>query len=173
MLDRPTVVRGRIVVVAWDGAYVEVIELMRNPGEFNEKWPVVYGEGKVLGISQPVLQYAAGGSREIKFQLSFDGDRCRDRKEDPSTLDVRQDVRAIQSLKLPQAYGAQIPQSYPFTILFTYGTLYQSLPCVITEADPTYSYFTPTGAPVRATLSMTLKVKTEEGLTRASLYEAR
>lgn len=154
--NSPKVTRGRITIPARGFGRT----FMFNPNEIGDAKGISFGSMEVPGASHPVYQFGAGGERLISFDLNIDGDRGRYGREtngrDLTSLSITDELLFYRSLIYPSQYGNDIAQVFPYTVLFTFGELYSSMPCIVKKADWKVNYWTPKLQPVRATINIAL-----------------
>lgn len=63
-----------------------------------------------------------------------------------------------------------IPDSLPPVVLFTFGSMYQGVPCVMQQCNVTITQFTPDLKPMRADVQIVLKEKILFTVSRSSIY---
>jgi len=143
---------------------------MFNPNEVADTKGIKVGSLEVPGVSHPVTQFGAGGERNIKFELHLDGDRGRVALGG-SSLSVARDIRFYQSLVYPGEYGkAGMQAVFPYLILFTFGELYQGLPCIVRTADHRVIQWTPKLEPQIAKISIHLTEVIEHAQTAKDIF---
>ncbi len=165
----PTVTKGRIVVPGRGITY----QFMFNPSKITDTKVTNFGAIELPGASHPVYQFGSGGERLIKFDLYLDGDRGRvGRRDAGAVLDVTDEISLLRSLIYPSLYGStgKISTVYPFTVIFTFGTWYNGVLCIVKKADPSPSFFTPKLEIVRATVSMELAEIVDRSVQATDIY---
>lgn len=160
----PTPLRGRLTVIATGVVKV----FMFNPSSVADSKSPEYGWQSPVGASHPVPQWGAGGKRTISFDLHLDGDRGQ-LARGGNTLDISDEIRFYQSLLYAQQYDNGFAAVSPSKVLFTMGTLYQGVECVVEKADPKITQFTPRMEPIRATISLTLSETVKRSKTAADI----
>jgi hypothetical protein len=141
------------------------LEFMFNPSQISDKKAINFGRTQVPHVSHPVYQFGSGGERAIAFQLYLDGDRGSLALRGGSQ-DISPQVRLFRALMYPAAletaqtggdtspYWVARP---PEKVIFNYGTMWQGILCVVTQADITGTFFSPSGELVRCTLDIGLE----------------
>jgi hypothetical protein len=169
MTDLPKITKGSISVVTFgsDDFRHKHREFIYNPNEFEDAKETDWGAGKVPGASHPVYAFAAGGERLITFDLFIDGDR----QKRPSfvkngLIDISDEIRWYQSLLYPVSYASMSGKVNPATVVFTYGSMWRSVSCIVRKANVKINYFSSGGTPIRATISMALA----EVVTKSKIY---
>lgn len=165
MASPPTPIRGRLTVVA--RGIVKVF--MFNPPSVSDSKGPEYGWQSPVGASHPVAQWGAGGKRTISFKLHLDGDRGQ-LARGGNSLDITEEIRFYQSLTYPLQYESGFAAVNPSKVLFTWGTLYQGVECIVEGANPEITQFTPKGEPIRATISLSLAEVVRRSKTSADIY---
>jgi len=167
--ETPTPTRGHITVP--DRGLSQ--GFMFNPANVSDNKGVNYGTVNVPGASHPVYQYGSGGERIISFQIYLDGDRGRFGREETGrqTLSIRNDINFYQSLLYPAEFDTLgFEAVYPPIVLFTFGPMFNNIPCIVKAAPYTVTYWTPGLEPVRATINLTLGEQVEESQTADQRY---
>ena len=170
----PTVTRGRFSVPGRGTGRT----LMFNPNDVSDTKGINYGSIEVPGASHPVYQFGAGGERLISFDLYVDGDRGRFGRQEPraaDSLSIMDELMWYRSLVYPTAYGQSYAQVAPYTVLFTFGELYNNMPCIVKKADWKINYWVPGQSgpiPVRATIPLQLAEITDKSVTADQILSA-
>lgn len=168
-------VKGSLTVVDTG----EFAPFMFNPANIRQAKGINYAEQIVPGVSDPVIQYAAGGARTISLELYLDGDRGRNRPrrqnarrtDKGDSLDIADEIRFYESLLYPMKRdGVLFTDVHPSVVLFSFGVLYQRVPCVVATADSEVTFWTPDLRPMKATVRIELKEKRERGRERDDIY---
>jgi hypothetical protein len=120
----------------------ESIPVQFNPEEYTLDDGNVFAEIGIPGLRTPPVQYVRGSGRSLKVELFFD--------TSSSGTDVRSQTQRITGLleKSPTLQG-------PSPLLFLWGGL--QMPCVLEKVTQRFTRFLPSGAPVRAYLTLALK----------------
>jgi hypothetical protein len=178
----------------------EFWEFMFNPGTIRDQKGIAYPDQAVPGMSHPVTQFAGGGARMVTFELYLDGDRGRVGRGQAGALlnaarppqllrpgessrtskqeqinapskSIRDEILFWQSLQYPTVTdGVGMADVHPPVLLFTFGTLFTGLVCVLERCDVTVDYWNIDLEPVRATLGISLKEKVNRSVTRSTIY---
>lgn len=158
-----TPIRGRLTVPRLSASK----EFMFNPAEISDEKVPNYGVLEVPGASHPSYQYGSGGERLITFELNLDGDRGKVARNIPgATLSIKDDINWYRALVYPGNYEiSSFVEVYPYIVLFSFGSLYEALPCIVKRAPVNVTYWTPQLVPVRATVSMELAEVTDKSQT--------
>ena len=188
------VVKGRFSIPATG----ETLIFMFNPPTIRDRQGISYPDQVVPGMSHPVSQYTGGGPRLITFELYLDGDRGRvgrgneGRLQNRATAPQRQEAqrqrsnlevegapsKSIQaeiefyrSLRHPaQVDGQGLAQIHPHLILFSYGPLFDAVPCQVQQADPEIIHWNLNLEPVRANIEIVLKERVDRSVPRSAVY---
>lgn len=135
-----------------------IVPFMFNPEEFSVDKSNEFSEIKIPGLSGSIFQFVRGGSRSLSLDLFFDTYE--------QGLDVRVYTDRISGWDMSGLTGS-LPGPLsglmdidpdlhaPPVCLFVWGAYV--FPCIIEKANKKYTMFLPSGIPVRATLSVTLK----------------
>lgn len=158
-------------------------EFMFNPTNISHSHSASYGTSLVAGASHPQYQYGAGGEEVLAFDLFLDGDRARAARGIPQNaygnnpLDVADEIDFYESLLLPSRYGGtNITSVFPGIVLFTYGTQWDAVPCIVPSVTTKVEFWVPDPArgnrvmPVRATVSLQLKVVVHRSMVAAERW---
>ena len=118
------------------------IPVLFNPTQYSLDRTNQIAEIGIPGMSAPIMQYVRGNARTLSMDLLFD------------TYEAQIDVRLYTEL----VYGLMginpITHAPPICV-FTWGTFL--FRCVVEHVGGRFTLFLPSGTPVRATLSVTLK----------------
>jgi hypothetical protein len=133
----------------------ETIRVQFNPEEYSLDDGNVFAEMAVPGLRAPPVQFVRGTGRSLRVELFFD--------TSAAGTDVRAQTGRVTGLleKAPSLQG-------PSPLLFLWGGF--QLPCVLEKVGQRFTQFLPSGAPVRAYLTLSLKefttttVEVESGL---------
>lgn len=162
---RPTVQRGMITIPERGVGRT----FMFNPNDVSDTKGITWASTEIPGSSHPVYQFGAGGERLISFELYLDGDRGRKGRAqarpgvDPTSgtgpLSIKDELHFWRSLVHPNGYGQTHAKVAPLTVLFSFGELYNNLPCIVKAAPWKINYWVPGErgmTPVRATVALQL-----------------
>lgn len=187
MLDRPSLTKGRITVPDWTKVgftsvnvptatssgltWVAGKEFAYNPNTIDDGAETEWGSVKIPGASHPVYQFGSGGERLIAFELFLDADRCAIGKaqtlpngETGYKFDLTDEITWYKALRIPMQYGPQTLYTRPPIAIFTFGTLWKSVPCLVKKVQVKVNYFTPDLRPVRATITLNLAETVNESV---------
>lgn len=177
----------------------EVLVFMFNPNMVKDQKGVAYPDQVVPGMSHPVTQFAGGGARVISFEIYLDGDRGRmgqstsngqlqnhsraprvgdknprvSQGPQPNApdKDITAEIDFYRSLLYPIAVnGGGLADVHPPILVFSMGTLFQSIICVAERCDVQVTSFNVKLRPVRATLNVSLKEVVESSVTRSTVF---
>jgi hypothetical protein len=120
----------------------EAIPVQFNPEEYSLDDSNVFAELPIPGLRTPPVQFVRGAGRSLRVELFFD--------TSSTATDVRSQTQSITGLmeKSPSLQG-------PSPLLFQWGGV--QLACVLEKVGQRFTRFLPSGVPVRAYLSLTLK----------------
>jgi nucleoid-associated protein YgaU len=118
------------------------IPVMFNPPEYQLQRTNQFAEIGIPGLGSSLLQFVRGSAQILTVELFFD------------TSDRQSDVRGYTDQVVGLA--SLNPKTHaPPSLLFVWGSLV--FPCVLESVNQRFDYFSPTGLPLRAHLSVTLK----------------
>jgi hypothetical protein len=161
-----SITRGRLTIVGRGITRA----FMFNPNEINDTKGIKAGSNEVPGISHPVAQFGAGSERNIKFELHLDGDRGKVARGH-STLSIANEIHFYQSLEYPGEYHkAGMQAVFPYLVLFTFGELYQRVPCLVRTAGVKVIQWTPKLEPQIAKISMHLTEIVDKSKTARDIF---
>lgn len=126
-----------------------ILRFQFNPEEITDSSSVEYRDIKSPGISYPVYQYVGGEPRTIEFTLFLDNTET---KSGPNVI-----LRAIGFLEsflpVPNRGTRYTP---PSSLLFAFGPMVKT--CILESMPITYKAFDRSLQPLRAEVTITLKV---------------
>jgi nucleoid-associated protein YgaU len=133
------------------------IEVQFNPTEYTLTKGAQIAEIGVYGIDSPILQFIRGQNRKLTLDLFFDttrgadgGDLVADARLGPNAEDVTSLTNPIYNLvKIQRATHA------PPRVQFIWGSL--DFTAIVENVQQKFELFSPTGKPLRATLSVTFR----------------
>ena len=162
--------KGRITVP--ERAIVK--EFMFNPNKITDDKQLDWGSLKIPGASHPTYQSGAGGDRVISFTVYLDGDRGKYVKgQEPADLSIQSELNFYRSLMYPgDAKLADMKSTFPYMVLFTFGTMWDALPCIVTAVPIEVTAFDRALRPLRATIDVTLKEFPGKTVTASEVYPA-
>jgi hypothetical protein len=150
------------------------IEVQFNPTEYTLEKSAQIAEVAIYGIDSPILQFIRGQNEKLTLELFFDstiewkGERAFEVRMGEQARDVRELTKSIYQLVKIQ------PKTHaPPRIRFTWGEGL-SFKAIVESVQQKFTLFSPTGIPLRATVSVTFReYKTlEEQLAELNLQSA-
>lgn len=129
------------------GRLPQTFDVQFNPTEFTRQKGAQIAEIGVYGIDSPILQFIRGQNERLTLELFFD------------TTDTGMDANAV-SVTTKTSMFYQLVKIQPKThapprIRFTWGDL--SFKAIVESVQERFTLFSPTGLPLRATLSLNLR----------------
>ncbi len=130
------------------------IDVQFNPTQYTLNKAAQITEIAVYGLDSPILQFVRGQNERLTLDLFFDTTRSASGQGDSSmgddAVDVRDQTRSIYQLVKMQ------PRTHaPPRIRFIWGSL--SFKAVVESVQQKFDLFSPTGVPLRATLSVSFR----------------
>ena len=144
----------------------DVIPVQFNPPEYTIAKAAQIAEIAVPGIDAPILQFVRGQTRTLALELFFD--TTRNGIADGAVTDVRKLTDPVAEL------GRIQPKTHaPPRITFVWGQGL-SFRAIVDNVQQKFTLFSPTGVPVRATLTVSFKEyqTLEEQLRRLNLQSS-
>ena len=176
----------------------ERLLFMFNPPSIRDRQGISYPDQVVPGMSHPVTQYAGGGPRLITFELYLDGDRGNVGRDQNGRLQnhagpeattesqrfrsnlsqpnapsksIKAELDFYRSLRYPAAVdGNGLADIHPPIVVFSFGPLFQSVPCVVMQADPEIIYWNLNLEPIRANIEIVLKEIVPSSVPRSEVF---
>ncbi len=141
------------------------ITVQFNPTEYTLNKSAQIAEIAIPGIDSPILQFVRGQNEKLTLDLFFD--TTADGMGDDAT-DVRKQTAPIYQLVKIQSKSHALPR-----ITFTWGPSL-SFRAIVESVQQRFTLFSPSGTPLRATLSVTFReYKTiEEQISELNLQTA-
>jgi len=143
-----------------------VIPVQFNPPEYTIAKGAQIAEIAVPGIDAPILQFVRGQTRTLALELFFDTTR---------TGTSEADVKDVRALSDPVAELGRIqPKTHaPPRVRFIWGKGL-SFRAIVDNVQQKFTLFSPSGIPVRATLTVSFKEyqTLEEQLARLNLQSS-
>jgi len=131
-----------------------IIEVQFNPTEYTLSKGAQIAEIGIYGIDSPILQFVRGQNERLTLDLFFDTTRPdgteKQKNMGEGAEDVRKRTRAIYQLVKMQP-GTHAPPR----VRFSWGEL--SFRAIVETVQQRFSLFSPSGIPLRATLSVTFR----------------
>jgi hypothetical protein len=140
-----------------DNPSVKFVECLFNPKELNIEKSNNFAEVNIPGLSSPMYQFVRGNARSVTLDLFFD---TYEKGTDEKEKDVRDYTNLItgwEDESKPKKGLMDIDSDLhaPPICKFIWGKF--SFQCIIEKVSKKFTMFLPSGIPVRATLSVTLK----------------
>ncbi|KAB2951952.1 hypothetical protein F9B85_10360 [Heliorestis acidaminivorans] len=130
----------------------EILTVQINPNKLTITDGVSYGESvdlfKRKPRTLPTEQYLSHQARELKVELLFDT------YTSPKTEDEKEDVKKVYINKFTKLLTNNDARKPP-RVFFSWGSI--QFMGLVTNLTYTYTMFTRSGKPVRATMDLTLK----------------
>jgi hypothetical protein len=119
------------------------IPLRFNPTEYRIQKSNNFAEIGIPGLESPPLQFVRGGAAELSVEVLLD------------TSDTLDDVRQRYTDRILGLLKVSPELHAPPIVLFVWDrNVFRG---VLTSAQATFSLFTPTGVPIRATIALSIK----------------
>jgi hypothetical protein len=132
----------KALIVDTDAIIPLPIPVMFNPPEYRIQKTNQFAEVGIPGLGSSLLQFVKGNSETLSMDLFFD------------TTDLGVDVRVFTELVVSLT-SLNAKTHAPPSLVFIWGTLI--FPCVLESVTQHFDYFNPTGMPLRARLTVSLK----------------
>lgn len=128
-----------------------------NPEKYSVTKGVQYAEIGIPGLDEPVLQFVRGQNEKITLDLFFD---TTEQGMTGAVLDVRTRTSAVYALlKVNSKTHAPLRFSIDWgTGKSLFGQGSNSALCVLESMSEEFSLFAPTGEPLRAKLTVTIRL---------------
>lgn len=146
---------AKLTITTEDG--LTQIEALYNPEKYSVTKGVQYAEIGIPGLDEPVLQFIRGQNEKVTLDLFFD---TTEQGMVDNVLDVRTFTRDVYNLLKVDIETHAPPR---FTIewgtgmsLFEQG--FTSSLCVMESMNEEFTLFAPTGEPLRAKLTVTIRM---------------
>jgi nucleoid-associated protein YgaU len=130
-------------------ASAETIEVLFNPNEYRLSVANQFAEVSIPGLEAPPIQFVRGGARTLSMQLFFD------------TYEAGTDVREHTG-RVERLLDTDPELHAPPVCLFSWGTF--NFQGVLERAEQRFTLFFPSGVPARATVDVTFKEFSDQGL---------
>ena len=132
----------KAVIVPMDTPQKVPIPVMFNPPNYELSKTNQFAEIKIPGLPSSVLQFVHGDSKSLSMELFFD--------TSDTGVDVRTRTLAISNLTEPNPITRAPPR-----LLLLWGSL--AFSCFLISVRQQFEYFSSTGAPQRARLTVQFK----------------
>ena len=144
----------------------DVIPVQFNPPEYTIAKAAQIAEIAVPGIDAPILQFVRGQTRTLALELFFDTTRAG--TSDAAVTDVRKFTEPVAELGRIQPKNHAPPR---ITFIWGQGLSFRA---IVDNVQQKFTLFSPTGVPVRATLTVSFKEyqTLEEQLRRLNLQSS-
>ena len=135
--------RAILEVVSPPGAVNPIIQLCFNPTEYQRSKANSFAEIGIPGLQSPPIQYVRGEAEKLTVELLAD------------TSDTLDDVRLRYTNPIRDLMNINADLHAPPIVRLSWGS--ESFKGVVESLNLTFVLFTPTGIPLRAKISLTLK----------------
>jgi hypothetical protein len=146
---------AKLTIITEDGS--TQIKALYNPEKYSVNKAVQYAEIGIPGLNEPVLQFIRGQNEKVTLDLFFD---TTEQGMVNNVVDVRGLTKAVYNLLIVNTETHAPPR---FTIewgagrsLFGQGDT--SSLCVMESMNEEFTLFAPTGEPLRAKLTVTIRM---------------
>lgn len=133
------------------------IQALYNPEKYSVNKSVQYAEIGIPGLDEPVLQFVRGQNEKVTLDLFFD---TTEQGMVNNVADVRNLTRDVYNLlKVDSTTHAPLRFAIEWGVghsLFGQGTT--SSLCVLESMNEEFTLFAPTGEPLRAKLTVTIRM---------------
>ncbi len=148
-----------------------IIDVQFNPTQYTLNKGAQIAEIAIYGIDSPILQFVRGQNEKLTLDLFFDTTRPPLEQGESSMGTAAEDVRN-KTRSIYQLVKMQPKTHAPPRIRFIWGSL--SFKAIVQSVQQKFDLFSPTGVPLRATLSVTFReYKTlEEQLAELNLQSS-
>ena len=160
--------KARIEILDDARGLPQFIDVQFNPNQYTLNKGAQIAEIAVYGIDSPILQFVRGQNEKLTLDLFFDTTRAPLGEGQTSMGENAGDVRD-KTLPIYRLVKMQSDIHAPPRIRFSWGPL--SFKAIVESVQQKFDLFSPTGVPLRATLSVTFReYKTlEEQLSELNL----
>src|ERR1700722_2567326 len=146
---------AKLTITTEDGS--TQIEALYNPEKYSVNKSVQYAEIGIPGLDEPILQFIRGQNEKVTLDLFFD-------TTEQGMVDNVSDVRGF-TMDVYNLLKADTETHAPprFTIewgtgISLFGQGYTSSLCVMESMNEEFTLFAPTGEPLRAKLTVTIRM---------------
>lgn len=133
------------------------IQALYNPEKYSVNKSVQYAEIGIPGLDEPVLQFVRGQNEKVTLDLFFD---TTEQGMVDNVTDVRSLTYAVYNL-LKVDTTTHAPRRFKIewgTGLALFGQGITSSLCVLESMNEEFTLFAPTGEPLRAKLTVTIRM---------------
>jgi nucleoid-associated protein YgaU len=152
---------AKLTITTEDGSMQ--IQALYNPEKYSVSKSVQYAEIGIPGLDEPILQFIRGQNEKVTLDLFFD-------TTEQGMVDNVADVRDL-TMDVYTLLKADIETHAPprFTIewgtgMSLFGQGQTSSLCVMESMNEEFTLFAPTGEPLRAKLTVTIRMAASIGL---------
>jgi hypothetical protein len=145
---------AKLTITTEDGTRISALY---NPEKYSVNKAVQYAEIGIPGLNEPVLQFVRGQNEKVTLDLFFD---TTEQGMVDNVSDVRNQTKTVYNLLKTNITTHAPPR---FTVewgtgmsLFGQGTT--SSLCVMESMNEEFTLFAPTGEPLRAKLTVTIRM---------------
>jgi hypothetical protein len=133
------------------------IKALYNPEKYSVNKSVQYAEIGIPGLDEPILQFIRGQNEKVTLDLFFD---TTEQGMVDNVADVRSLTMGVYTLLKANTESHAPPR---FTIewgtgMSLFGQGHSSQLCVMESMNEEFSLFAPTGEPLRAKLTVTIRM---------------
>ncbi len=148
-----------------------IIEVQFNPTEYSLNKGAQIAEIGIYGIDSPILQFVSGQNEKLTLELYFDTTRPQAGATQSSMGEGAKDVRDL-TRSIYQLVKIQPRTHAPPRVRFTWASL--SFKAIVESVQQKFTLFSPSGTPLRATVSVSFReYKTlEEQLAELNLQSS-
>jgi len=146
---------AKLTIIPEDGS--KQIQALYNPEKYSVNKSVQYAEIGIPGLDEPILQFIRGQNEKVTLDLFFD-------TTEQGMVDNVSDVRAL-TLPVYNLLRANTETHAPLRFKIEWGTgmsLFRqghtSSLCVMESMNEEFTLFAPTGEPLRAKLTVTIRM---------------
>ncbi len=164
--------KARIKVSVSSPGADDGIKCLFNPSDFTIERSVNYAEHRIPGKDRPIVQFVNGEAETMNFSLFFDtymatheagNDALSAKASKPVT--EKEDVRDYTD-PFYKLMDIDSDEHTPKTVTFSWGSI--KFEGVVANISQKFTLFSPSGIPLRAVLTITLKSYKEDNPVRNS-----
>jgi nucleoid-associated protein YgaU len=135
----------------------KLVQALYNPEKYSVNKSVQYAEIGIPGLDEPVLQFVRGQNEKVTLDLFFD---TTEQGMVDNVADVRQLTVAVYNLLRVSTESHAPPR---FTVEWgsghsLFGQGFSTSLCVLESMNEEFTLFAPTGEPLRAKLTVTIRM---------------
>ncbi|MBV9759632.1 MAG: hypothetical protein JO340_03620 [Acidobacteriaceae bacterium] len=146
---------AKLTFITEDGS--QTIQALYNPEKYSVNKSVQYAEIGIPGLDEPVLQFIRGQNEKVTLDLFFD---TTEQGMADSVADVRTLTLSVYNLLIvdtethaPPRFSIEWGAGYSL-----FGQGFTSQLCVLESMNEEFTLFAPTGEPLRAKLTVTIRM---------------